>query len=342
MFQKKAKVIFADVSHYEVRMARVDRSPAKVVVGALESIPVTTPVETRQAIESFAGSSHGNFVQAHCAVYPKDRFLHRRFTENAMRSKQEDFAEKTLESELHLDPGKIKYRIIHPVSGRNYNPDESLSRETLFVGASRDCLKEEQSRLIELGIYPNHLEIASVALYGAIRRSILEEDLEGSVLVIELSENSSYGYVVNMAGLALSIPFEFGISAIATSLQSELNLQDALSAHKVMLSKTFDFRDMGSTLLQKLISEVHASAGQFEVQTGKSIGSLYLPGLPPSLSWIGEVLGEELRMEHWDPPMSEWLSKTGIALAPEAKGRDDLAEFLPLFSQMAHLEAPKP
>ena len=340
MFQKKAKGLFAEVSHYQVRLARADRSTAPLQIEALESIPVTTTGETRRAIEAFAGNQKGNYIQAHCAVYPKDRFVHRHYTENAARSRQEDFAAKTLKAELKLEPDEVAFRILHPLTGKRYNPDEALSRETLFVGASRESLKEEQRRLIELGLYPDQLEIASIPLYAGIKRAVVEEDMDSSALIIEFSEGSSYGYVVNLNGLALSHSLEFGISAIASSIQSELGLQDSLSARKVMLSKTFDFKDMGATLLRRLITQVRASTGQFEVQTGKSVHYLFIPGLPDSLSWIGEVLAEELGMENWKPSLEEWLTQGGITLSPQAKDQQNLTEFLPLFCQMARLDTP--
>lgn len=341
MFQKKAKGLFAEVSHYQVRLARTDRTTAPIHVEALTSIPVTTTGETRRAIEDFARSQKSTFAQARCSVYPRDRFVHRHYLENAVRSKQEDFAEKVLKSDLELDSKNVQFRVIHPGSGKAYDPEEALSRETLFAGASRDCLKEEQRRLIELGIYPTALEIASISLYAGLKRAVVEENMDGSALIIEFSDTSSYGYVVNLNGLALSHPLEFGLNSIASSIQAELGLSDSLSARKVMLSKTFDFKDMGSMLLSKLTSQVRASTGQFEVQTGKSVQYLYIPGLPDSLSWIGEILAEELGMEHWKPTLGEWLNQAGISLSESSAARDDLHDFLPIFCQMARLETSK-
>ena len=339
MFQKKSKGLFAEVSHYQVRLARTDRTIAPVEVEAVDLIPITTVEETREAINAFAGNPKSAYIQAQCSIYPEDRFIFRHHQENAARSKQDDFAEKALLGELKVEPENVRYRILHPGTGKSYNPDELLSRVTLFVGASREGLKNEQKRLIDLGLYPNRLEISSVSLYAGIKKALAEKEMDTSVLVIEFAENSSYGYVINPTGLALSHPIDFGISAVAKSIQSELGLQDTLSARKVMLSKTFDFRDMGSTLLRHLILQVRASTGQFEVKTGKSVHYIFIPDLPDSLSWVGEILAEELGMEVWRPALTDWSSSGGIELSSRASQHENLSEFFPLFCQMAQLDA---
>jgi len=338
MLKKKSKSLFADVSHYEIRMARTDRTAAPIRVESLASIPIQATGETRREVEAFAGHARGSFCQAMCAVYPQDRFLHRYHAENAARSKADGFAEKTLQSEIDRDPADTAFRLIHPPTGKPYDPQEALSREIFFVGAGRDCLLEEQKRLIELGIYPIRLEIASIALFAGAKRAILEEDKEGSALLLEFSDQSTYGYVVNLTGLALSQKIDFGIGSIAARIQKELGLHDTLSARKVMLSKTFDFEDMASKLLEGLITRIRASAGQFEVQTGRSVRYLLLPGLPENLDWIGTVLAAELGMERWKPTLGEWLERSGITLSEAAASQKDLHNFLPLFSQMAKLD----
>jgi len=341
MFQKKAKGLFAEVSPYQVKLARVDRVATPLVVEDLVEIPVTTVGETKRVIESFAGNTKASFAQARCSVYPEDRFLHRYTTESPGRTRQKDFGDTTLKSQLSLDPSETAYQVLHPITGTRYDPDVALSRDLLFAGANRQTLKEEQSRLIEMGIYPTRLEISSIPLCGGIRRAAVDDDLETSFLVIELSENSSYGYVVNHDGLALSQSFKFGVSKIAESIKDELGLQDTLSARKVMLSKTFDFGDMGSTLLSALIAEVSASTGQFEVQTGNSIHHLLVPGLPESLSWITEVLAEKLELQIWQPSLQKWLEKSGISLSDRIRKMENLSHYLPLFCQMANLQSDK-
>jgi|GEM_PF-5109420 len=340
MFKKKAKGLFAEVSHYQVRLARTDRLSAPVEVEALETIPITTTAETRRAIEAFAGVQKGSYCQAQASVYPRDRFIHRNSSESAARTRAEDFATKTLSTDLERKAKETGFHVLNPSTGQVYNATESPSRETLFVGAGKENLQEEQKRLIELGIYPTRLEISSISLFAGVKRAVVEEDMDGSALVIEFSESTSYAYVVNLSGLALSHSIDFGVSAIANSIQKELGLQDSLSARKVMLSKTFDFRDMASTLLHDLIIQVRASTGQFEVQTGKSVHYLFIPGLPSSLSWISEILAEKLGMERWKPTLSEWLNASGITVPDKIAERDDLYEFLPLFCQMARLESP--
>ncbi len=336
MLQKKSKGIFAEVSPYEIRLAKTDRLSSPVQVEDLLSIPVSDDETARREVEEFAGTQKGGFCQASCAVYPPDRFLFRYQTDNAARTRAEDFATRVLQGDLKRQPGETAFRMLHPASGKAYDPTEALSREVLFVGAGTPAIREEQSRLLHCGLYPRRLQVASVALYAGVRRAIVDAEMNASVLLLELNEDASYAYVVNMGGLALSHPVGFGVANIVERIQKELHLQDRTSARKVMLSRTFDFRDMAPSLLGRLVGQLRASTGQFEVQTGKSVDYLHVPGLPRSLSWVAEVLAEELGMEIFQPSLAPWLEKSGISLTESASV--DAAAYFPLFCQMADLE----
>ncbi len=336
MFQKKSKGLFAEVSAYQIRLARTDRTVNPLQVEAFHAIPVASEDEARRAVENFAGEHKSSFRPAVCAVYPGDRFLHRFSVENAARTRNDDFAEKVLADDLNRTPKDTSFRVLYPTSGKNYDPKESLSRELVFAGAGKTAIREEQSRVLGFGLYPTQLRLASLSLYEGTRRVILEEGSESSTLVLEVGEHGSYVYVVNAGGLALSHSINFGISGITERIRTELGLQDALSSRKVLFSETFDFRDMGATLVGRLTSQIQAFTGQFEVRTGKSITHIILPGLPDNLGWIGEVLASELGMEVWSPEIGHWLEESGIKI-PEDSGKNPFSYF-PLLCHMANLE----
>lgn len=336
MFQKKSKALFAEVSAYELRLARADRFASPLQVEAFCSVSTTSEDDARRAVEKFAGAQKGAFHQASCAVYPGDRFLHRYFTDNAARTKGDDFKSKVLADELKRTPKDTVCRVIHPGSGKAYDPVASLSRELIFAGAGKTAIREEQSRILGLGLYPSNLRLATISLFEGSRKAVQEEGIEASVLFLELGEHGAYAYVVNSGGLALSQPVSFGISAVAEQIQKELGLQDALSARKVMFSATFDFKDMANALVGRLIRQIQASTGQFEVKTGKSVNYIHTPGLPKGLGWIGEVLADKLGMEVWTPRFDPWLERTGIQIAKDFA--DDLTPYFSLLCHMANLE----
>ena len=79
-------------------------------------------------------------------------------------------------------------------------------------------------------------------------------------------------------------------------IQAELGLKDEDSARKLFYSNTFDFTEMGPSLLRKLLKELQASTGFYEVQTGQTIGQLYLALLP-------NLVGSKYR----SPARWEWM-----------------------------------
>lgn len=337
MFQQKSKRLFAEISAYQIRLAKTERSANPIQVESFLEIPVTSEDEARRAVENFAGEDKNSFKQAVCAVYPADRFLHRHFAENAARTKSEDFSEKILKDDLKRTPKDVVYKVVNPSTGKAYNPSNSLSRELIFVGAGKTAIRQEQSRALGFGLYPRQLRLASVGLFEGTRRALQEEGIEASTLVLEISEHNSYAYVVSANGLALSHQINFGVAAIAEQIQKELRLQDVLSAEKVMFSTTFDFTDMASSLVGRLIRQIQAITGQFEVRTGKSVSYIYLPGLPPGLSWISKVLALELGMESWEPSLEEWLMHSGLQIPDDSS--ENLVPYFSLLCQMADLQS---
>jgi hypothetical protein len=72
---------------------------------------------------------------------------------------------------------------------------------------------------------------------------------------------------------------------------------------------------MGPTLLARLIREIKASTGFYEVQTGQTIGSVLLHLLPPGLEWVRQSLPRALGMENLKIDLAAWLAGAGVRLA---------------------------
>ncbi len=70
-------------------------------------------------------------------------------------------------------------------------------------------------------------------------------------------------------------PIPYGLNSMFPTVQSELGLKDEDSARKLFFSNTFDFTELGPSLLKKMLKELQASTGFYEVQTGQTIGQIF-------------------------------------------------------------------
>ena len=69
---------------------------------------------------------------------------------------------------------------------------------------------------------------------------------------------------------------------------------------------------MGGTLLRKMLKELQASTGFYEVQTGQTIGQLFVTLLPKNLGWIETVLSRNLGVPLLRVDYEPWLEYLGI------------------------------
>lgn len=335
MINNKAKGLFAEITPFQIRLARTDRTSYPMTVEALLAIPRGADPQNRDKMEDFALSRKSPFVQARCGSFPQGRFLHKYTLDNPGKGKTDRFAENTLQEQFNIKPEENSYLVLYPNNGRAFRPQETLAKELLFAGCSRKGLSSEQAQLIEEGIYPKSLEIQSLPLIAGVRSALSIKPETRAVFTIEFCETSSLSHIVGKQGVSYTHDFAFGFQDLVQTVQKELRLQDELSARRVLLSGTFDFRDSGSKLLSPLIRQVRASTGQFEVQTGKSIEYFYAPTLSKPLRWISEILADELGMEEWEPPLLDWMELCGLNLGQSVNLENDAAEWFPLFCLMA-------
>jgi len=122
-------------------------------------------------------------------------------------------------------------------------------------------------------------------------------------------------------------------------VQRELNLKDEESARKLFYSNTFDFTNMGGALTRKLMKELQALVGFYEVQTGQSIGQVLCSQMPPKLVWLGGAIAKEMGVESIKLDLPAWLKSREITFASTAEPSGLDARWLAVFGQMTYYDA---
>jgi Tfp pilus assembly PilM family ATPase len=189
-------------------------------------------------------------------------------------------------------------------------------------------VEQIQNSLLESGVYPERLELGSVATLGGIVDCLSFAKSKTPTLVLEIGAEATHSFIVSAGGVEASRPIPQGLDAMVPIVQKELGLKDEESARKLFYSNTFDFTGMGPLLIKRLLKELQSSIGFYEVQTGQSVGQVLCAQLSPKLAWLDAAIASALGVTSLKLDPVPWLQSRQIAL-PEtlAKTAQDIRWF---------------
>ena len=203
-------------------------------------------------------------------------------------------------------------------------------------GAQSEEMNEQQNKIIDYGVYPARLELATLSNLGGLINYSNFKSITMPTLVLEITTSSSNVFIINREKVDVTRPIPFGLNGMFPVIQKELDLKDEESAKKLFYSDTFDFTEMGPALLNKMLKELQSSSGFYEVQTGQTIGQIFLTVLPKNLNWIHQTLSRSLGVEvlHLDYP--GWLQSQNINVSEDVQLESLDSRWLSLFSLMGN------
>lgn len=317
MLTPKTKGLFVDVNDFSVQAAVTSSLQAPFKIEALKEFSLSeSNGELKEFVLSLQTSKTVRYVPSVCGIYPASRFFRRHTLESLNKAKEPSFFAQLLSQQFRIDPAKNAAAVINATDGSEFDASRSLSsqKELLFCGADSEELLEQQESLVEKAIFPTRIEIGTLAsLGGLIHYSRLKKQ-KLPTLVLEVTQETSNLFILSSNMLEICRPIPFGLEGMLPLIQEELGLKDMESARKLLFSNTFDFTEMGTTLLRKMLKELQASTGFYEVQTGQTIGQLYMPLLPSNLSWMQQVLSRHLGVKILKVDYSQWLESLNITV----------------------------
>ncbi len=315
-------------------LARLSGFDAPFVVEELHELPSSDQEGILAWTAAAQGRGGSGYVHATCGVYPSKRLV-RRHTMDLKRVKDPAYLAEIYSQQFRIEADKYALRLLNPSDGTEYDQAKGTQKEALFCGLPADEVIAIQDRLLEQGIYPERLELGTLATLGGVVNYLQFKQIKSPVLILEIGGDMTHSFIVSAEGVDISRPIPSGISAMIPVVQKELGLKDEESAKKLFYSNTFDFTSMGGTLVKKLLKELQSSIGFYEVQTGQSIGSLFCTQLPSSLAWLGTTMGGALGVPLIKLEMVPWIESLNIKLAPDVALTQPEEKWFGLFSLLA-------
>lgn len=341
LFASKSKGYCIEFGEQTISLARMSQAEAPLVVEEIKEFAANDTTGLKEYLRTAPGKGPTNYIHARCGISPAKRIV-RRHTLDLKRIKDEAYLNEIYTQQFRIDPEKYKMAILNSADGSEYDETKGNLKEVLFCGMPADEIDSLQDSLLGMSIYPERVEIASVATLGALISYLKYKQNKTPVLLLEFGADATQSYILSADGVEISRPIQSGISAMIPVVQKELGLKDEESARKLFYSNTFDFTSMGLALTKKLLKELQSSIGFYEVQTGQSIGGVLCAQLPGSLSWLSNTMASSLGVTNFSVDLAGWLESAGIRFAAGATPSNLNERHLGLFALMASYDHAAP
>jgi hypothetical protein len=323
MISSKRKGFFFEASEFSYYGATATAFEPPLTVQEFVLLPASDEQQLRSIIEGMTvGKGKRSLIQGNCSVFPDSRFVCRTAIDTK-KLRDPNYLSENLQSEFHVNPDKNAVRLLHPNSGTAIDFDTNFGKNIIYCGGSIEELGSIQETLIDMGIYPRAIEIGTITCIGGLIDYLKWKNISTPIVSVEIQGNFSNIFIVSRKGLLLAKKVEHGINSMIPMLQKELGLDDEEAAKKLLFSQTLDFEDIGPRLLRKLLHELQASTGFFEVQTGVSVGMCFASVLPEGFSWIVDAVLESLGVTSLEIDLVGWLDHQNIKLTDEVASQVD-------------------
>jgi len=310
-----------------------------MVIEEMREVPVADATALQQAVKELQNTRGSGYMRAHCGIYPSQRLI-RRVTLDLKRIKEQEYFQEICTQQFRMDSDKCTLAVLNAADGTDYEIGKATpQKEVIFTGGPNDELLALQERLLATGIFPERLELGTLAVLGALMNYHTFAQLKAPTLMLELDVDSTQSFVIGANGLDVSRAIPHGFGAMIAVVQKELNLKDEESARKLFYSNTFDFTNMGGVLTRKVLKELQSFIGFYEVQTGQSIGQVMCTQMPPKLAWLGGSIAKELGVEMLKLDYADWLKSRGITFASSTEPSALDGRWLAVFGLMTYYDA---
>jgi Tfp pilus assembly PilM family ATPase len=317
LFSKKTKGYFVEMNESSILLARTSSATAPMEVEELKECPVSDEPAVAELIKQIQPrKAPSGYLHAVVGVYPARRIV-RKHTLELKKMKDAGYMPDLFTQQLRIEPDKFTLAMINAADGTDYDLAKASQKEVLFCGAPNDDISAAQDTLLNLGIFPESLELGSVATLGALVDCLAFEKSRTPTLVLDVGNDTTHSFIVSAAGVEASRPIPQGLEAMVPVVQKELGLKDEESARKLFRSNTFDFTGMGPLLIKRLLKELQSSIGFYEVQTGQSVGQVICIQLSPKLSWLEGALASSLGIATLKFDPLPWLRSRRVVV-PDA------------------------
>ena len=218
----------------------------------------TGPDEVRAFLEELVDFNGGSYFVSRCGVYPEQRFVRHFEIESVNKLKDPAYLSEVAQSEFNVDLAANVVSVLDARNGADIDVEDRQLKQVVFCGGPIAGLQQQQDQLLAYGVYPDRMELSTVTTLGGICDYARHEQIDSPILCFELTPKSANIFIVTPAKSKWRgrCPLAWTASIRCCSVSWP---RDADSARKLLFANTFDFAEMGTKLLQRIIKELQAA-----------------------------------------------------------------------------------
>ena len=333
----KGEALFLNWHQTGVLLAKTEgfESPVKIN----EIISVVTLDHTRNPLTVFSDlrANQKGYSDAYVGIC-NPAFVHTLHeVEPLVKAKAPDYFPGIVKEQLAKNSENVFYHVLNAGDGKPYSPDNVNENKFIISGIPANELSEFQQAIVEQNFYPRRIECTTLSTIGLLKKMTQKEGLETPLILLEIYLDESLLVVLPPQGKPLFRRIQSGELAMCERVRDEFSLKDIPSSRKLLHSNTIDLSDIGRMLINPIFKEIAAIIGLFEVETGQSVGKLYVSNQPPNHRWISELMARDLGVDLYDINHREALETLQLQVNENQRWDESDTRFLSLFSMMGAL-----
>src|SRR4051812_300105 len=185
-FAQKTKGFFVEINDHGVMLARTSAPDVPFAIEDLRECPPNDPAALEEAINLIQPKKNpSGYLHATVGLYPGKRLV-RRHTLELKRVKEPGYLSEVCSQQFRIEQDKYAISLLNSNDGTDYDLGKATQKDVLFCGMPADDVSNTQAMLLETGIYPERLELGSVALLGGIVDYLAQAKSKTPTLVLEL------------------------------------------------------------------------------------------------------------------------------------------------------------
>src|ERR1041384_1507980 len=165
-FAQKTKGFFVELNDHGVMLARTSAPRAPFTIEEMRECRPNDAAALDEAITQIQPKKNpSGYLHATVGLYPGKRLV-RRHSLELKRVKEPGYFAEVCSQQFRIEQDKYTIALLNSNDGTDYDVAKAVQKDVLFVGMPTEDVDKSQTGLLESGIYPERLELGSVALLG--------------------------------------------------------------------------------------------------------------------------------------------------------------------------------
>lgn len=293
------------------RVARLEDNPM-VIESAAEFAPADRVGLESWLFETFSGQK--GLIPAVCGFNPAHAILRRNGNVNPRRLPEPGYLAGLVNEHARRD--SLADWMLAALNPKDGTPLEQAGapRHGLLLGVPLGEVRRAQENFVKLGILPRRLEYNLLPLLGGVAHCAAHQGLADAIVVSEVEATHTNIFILGKDGVHTPEPLQHGFDSIVDATQKEFGLSTPDFGRIRMEALDDELLERSRRLVRPIARQLKPAVDYYELQTGQRVSSLFCPGLPAKLAWIGEALAASDKLTLFQPDCVAWCERVGISV----------------------------